>query len=125
PIGIIWLVVVVRLVREYPIALRQILNKHKLEEVVLDLNDEATLAVLHQGLQSSYPGSVIYVLNLLEQFEYKALPDTLVRLLSHPSPEVRQEVLQQIERLDLKIALPAVRWRLETENVLTLQESCL
>ncbi len=111
-----WIMVVIALVREYPVALSQALVTRRLGGATLALVDPSAVAVVHQQLQSPYPGAVIYALNLLEQVEDPSLVTVLPDLLDHPSPEVRQDALQRIERMGLAAAAGAVRRRVALES---------
>jgi AAA family ATP:ADP antiporter len=110
-----WILVAIRLGREYPVQLMQALAKRRLGGADLSLTDGSSVAVLQQGLQSSHPGAVIYSLNMLEAMEHESLVTCLQDLLAHPAPEVRQDVLERIERLGLTLALAAVGQRVALE----------
>jgi HEAT repeat protein len=67
---------------------------------------------------------VLYILDVLEQASHPILPESLMRLLDHPIPEVRQDVLIRIERLalagapvDTEALRHAVQQRLESESI--------
>jgi len=110
-----WILVAIRLGREYPVMLMQALAKRHLGGTELSLTDGSSVAVLQQALQSPHPGAVIYALNTLEAIEHESLADCLQGLLAHPIPEVRQDVLERITRLDLTSALAAVSQRVTLE----------
>jgi AAA family ATP:ADP antiporter len=112
---IAWILVAIRLGREYPVMLMQALAKRHLGGTELSLTDGSSVAVLQQALQSPHPGAVIYALNTLEAIEHESLADCLQGLLAHPIPEVRQDVLERIGRLDLTSALAAVSQRVMLE----------
>jgi AAA family ATP:ADP antiporter len=110
-----WILVAIRLGREYPVMLMQTLTKRRLDGTELSLGDGSSVAVLQQGLQSPHAGVVIYSLNMLEAMEHESLAACLQDLLTHPAPEVRQDVLERIGRLDLTSALAAVSQRVALE----------
>ena len=104
-----WITITISLVREYPAMLGQALAKRRLGAATLDLADPSTVAVLEQQIRSPYPDAVLYGVRLLEQLDEPALETILPALLEHPSPEVRQDALQRIARLEIASALPALR----------------
>ncbi len=110
-----WILVAIRMGREYPMMLTQALAKRRLDGAELSLTDGSSVAALQQALQSPHPGAVIYALNTLEAMGHESLADCLQDLFAHPTPEVRQDVLERIGRLDLTSALPAVSQRLALE----------
>ena len=86
-----WILVAIRLGREYPMMLMQALTKRRLAGAELSLTDGSSIAVLQQGLQSPHAGVAIYFLNMLEAMEHESLAACLQDLLTHPAPEVRQD----------------------------------
>jgi AAA family ATP:ADP antiporter len=116
-----WILVAIRLGREYPVMLMRALAKRRLDGAELSLTDGSSVAVLQQALQSPHPGAVIYALNTLEALEHESLATSLQDLLAHPAPEVRQDVLERIGRLDLTSALAAVSQRLTLEPSSTVR----
>ena len=70
-----WILIAIRLGREYPVVLVQALAKRRLGGAELSLTDGSSVAVLQQGLQSPHPGAVIYSLNMLEAMEHESLAD--------------------------------------------------
>ncbi|MDX1995515.1 MAG: Npt1/Npt2 family nucleotide transporter [bacterium] len=116
-IGLAWIGVSVLLMRAYPQALSQAIAKRRFGEAGLQVEDSVSMAVLHVGLNDPHPEAVIYTLNLIEQTE--ALPSMELRLasmLSHPSPDVRRDVLGRIRRHEFRGALPAVEALLVNET---------
>jgi ATP/ADP translocase len=110
-----WVGVAVLIGRGYPAMLTQALAKRRLGDARLSLADGSSAAVLEQGLRSPHAGVVVYALNLLEQIEHTSLSNFLEGLLAHPAPEVRQDALQRIERLQVTPALATVRQRVAQE----------
>jgi AAA family ATP:ADP antiporter len=110
-----WILVAIRLGREYPVMLTRALSKRRLDGTELSLVDGSSVAVLQHALQSPHPGAVIYSLNMLEAMEHESLATSLQDLLVHPTPEVRQDVLERIGRLDLTSSLAAVSQRVALE----------
>ncbi|HEY9076434.1 MAG TPA: HEAT repeat domain-containing protein [Anaerolineaceae bacterium] len=111
-----WLLVVLFLGREYKRVLVRALTQRSLVDFSLTQVDASSLAILQKGLDSPYPGEVIYFLDILEQSGDPAIDPALRKLISHPSPQVRQEALRRIERLHLTGALRRVRDRIKLES---------
>ena len=120
-----WIIVVVLLSQEYTAVLLQALNKRKLHEFSLSLADASSMAILEKGLESPHAGEVLYFLDMLERSEHESLETFLKKLLRHPAPEVRQDVLRRIERLGITSALKRVSTRLRLEGVPQVQGAAL
>ena len=95
-----WIIGSIWLSREYPVALSQAIAKRILsgENTDLSLNDASSLTVLRRSLDSSSPGEVIFSLDLLEKNNAERMKKSYHKLLQHPSPLVRKDVLERIER---------------------------
>lgn len=72
--------------------------------------------VLADALKSSHPGELIYLLKLMKDVSPPVWERGLLQNLAHPSPEVRQHVLREIEARQLEKALPALIQRLQEEQ---------
>jgi HEAT repeat protein len=112
---VIWLGVVTLLNREYSEALVKALNRRRFSGVTLSYRDGATVAILQQTLHSPRPTEVIYALNMLSNMQHEALDTFLTQLLSHPAPEVRQTVLDKIEKQRRTTLIAALTARLSAE----------
>lgn len=110
-----WIALASLLGREYPKRLLGAMRRRHLGPTDVRIDDGDTIAVLQRELLSSHPGAVLYAMDTLEAVKPEALIPALPILLDHPIPEVRQEVLQRIERLGLTGALPAIRQRVDEE----------
>lgn len=110
-----WAGAAIALAREYPHRLRQALAKRRLGAAPLTVMDGSTQAVLQRELRSPSPGVVSYALTMLEAMGRELVAACLPGLLDHPAPEVRQDVLQRIERLGVTDAAAAVRQRVAQE----------
>jgi len=108
PVGFSWVILValagwatagVLAYRRYSRALMDALKKRTLGDGDFSLNDESSIAVIRQNLDSDWPGDVIYGLTLLESAEHGSLADSLAHALSHPSPDVRRYSLSRVEAL--------------------------
>lgn len=115
-IALAWVVVGILLGRRYPGMLRNALTGRRLGGGDLTLVDESSLDILRAGLKSSHPGVVIYSMNLLQAVAGDSLAPHLPALLDHPAPEVRRDVLERIEQIDLTSALPAISQRAAVES---------
>jgi len=95
-----WIIGSIWVSREYPVALSQAIAKRVLigESTDLSLNDASSIAVLRRSLDSSNPGEVIFSLDLLEKNSVEQMKKAYHKLLQHPSPLVRKDVLARIER---------------------------
>jgi AAA family ATP:ADP antiporter len=112
-----WITVVLRLQFEYRRALSKALQKRTLYGMALSLYESSSIEVLLRGVQSRDAGEVLYSLNMLEQIEHPAVHTILLSLLSHPSSDVRSEVLLRIEQLEFSDARLGVAERIEQEQV--------
>lgn len=120
-----WILVVIALMREYPGILARALAKRHLGDETVSLADKSSVAILQQGLSNPYPEAVIYSMNVLEQLQPESLLTALPSLLSHPAPEVRQDALSRIERLQMTGSLEWIRMHLQDEKVPTVRVGML
>src|SRR5690606_37248288 len=97
-----------RTARMYPQQLQQALRNRALQGGQRVNLDATGLAILQASLAEPEPGPVIYALDTWQQLQPDQLPAHFPALLEHPSPVVQLEVLQRIERLAVRAALPAV-----------------
>ncbi|MBN2145893.1 MAG: HEAT repeat domain-containing protein [Anaerolineales bacterium] len=98
---VLWVLAAVFIGQEYHSKLTHAVNQRSLGSTGFSTADASSLAVLARGLESPNPGSVLYILDILEQANHPILQESLIRLLNHPVPEVRQDVLTRIEHLAL------------------------
>jgi ATP/ADP translocase/HEAT repeat protein len=124
-VAIAWIAVVVMLNSEYIAILTEALTSRRLTGIALSLEDNASIAILKRGLNSTRPGEVIYSMNMLEEIGHREFTDLLPGLLIHTASEVRQEVLARIERLYLTSAIDAVRDRAELDPVPQIRGAAL
>src|SRR3546814_15969054 len=64
-----------------------------------ELDNPQTQNILHKKLASQHPGEVLYAVDLLCRGNDAESANVLSNLLSHPVPEVRQEVYSRIESI--------------------------
>jgi ATP:ADP antiporter, AAA family len=120
-----WLGVAIMLGREYPRMLLKALTQRRLGELELSFTDESSLASLRQALNHPHPQVVLYALHLLAQNDSQVLPETLPILLSHSTPEVRQEAMRLIQHLELTPALKRVKDTLKTDPAPSVRAAAL
>ncbi|HVN53897.1 MAG TPA: Npt1/Npt2 family nucleotide transporter [Anaerolineaceae bacterium] len=111
-----WVAIAYALGREYPRRLAEAIRKRRLEFSTINLADPATVQILRQGLNNPHPGPVIYAANSLEETNPQDLALALPELLRHPSPDVRQNTYERIERLKPEAILPQLRAALKFET---------
>ncbi len=124
-IGLIWTVSAVFLGREYPKALLQALSKRRLGQNPLYGKDYSISALLKTSLTDRNAHDVLYLINLAAETDTVTLQQALPHILSHPSPEVRLDVLSRIEQLKLVSARPAMRSLLDTETDLNIRATAI
>jgi AAA family ATP:ADP antiporter len=113
-----WIAASARVYREYRRTLAEALRGRSLEGGDLSLIEEGFLVdILKAKLDGPHPGEIIYALDLLERKESEPIEPLLIDLLDHPSPEVRENVLSRVQRLEVALAFPAVKELVETDNV--------
>jgi hypothetical protein len=116
-IGAAWLAVIFLLSRGYLGALTRVITRRRLGDDANVLADPASVSLLKQRLQDSYPAVSIYALNRLEALDPACVLAELPALLRHPAPEVRREALLRVEQGRLSMLLDEVRsqYALETD----------
>jgi len=113
----IWVGVVIVINRAYPNMLIRALAKRGLNASRISVIDSSSLAILQQRLNSPHVEEVIYSLNILAEAEYEHLDTLLCDTLSHPAPEVRQDVLHRLEQRNVTSALPTIKQYLKDKAV--------
>ncbi|MBC7920105.1 MAG: cyclic nucleotide-binding domain-containing protein [Ferruginibacter sp.] len=119
-----WLVLLTLANRAYLRTLGEALANRLLRGSSLVLNDAASLELVRNKLRSDHPGEVLYAMSLLTKANLS--PDRfLAVLLTHPTPEVRQEALSQVECLKLTGLQTAVRERMNHEAVPAIRKTAI
>lgn len=92
----VWFFLIIKAKREYVNAFRRAIEKRTidLDEQALNLEDAAVFESFLKILEGKSERKILYVLNLLEDVENKGLIPHLENLISHPSPEIRVQVLR-------------------------------
>ncbi len=102
--------------REYSSALSKAIEKRHLGgDIDISMNDKAVVEVLKQKLDSENPIEVIYSLNMMEEADAPDFEARLARLVDHPDPGVRRDVLQRIEMRKISRMRDAVRNKIEAD----------
>lgn len=103
-----WIVLGVHAYRGYSSELVRALKARIVDSVTFTLEDEPSIAIVRSKLDSDNPADVIFCLSLLEKIEHKSLAESVLRLVDHPSQDVRTYAILAVGRLKLVAALPAV-----------------
>ena len=115
-IALAWIAVSLLVYREYKGSLVAIIRRQTLGEADLDLEDPATLAAIDRLLHSARTQDVRLALESLQGVGHPSFESHLLRLLAHPDPAIREDVLARIEAHRLLSAIPAVEDRVRIEN---------
>ena len=91
------------------------IQKRKLREMALTDLDNASLDLIKNGLQSSYPAEVFYCLNLLEEMEHPEITELIKQVLDNSNRDIRMDVLRRIALLDIQPLTNRVLGRIEQE----------
>ena len=94
----IWGYIIIQMKREYLNSFRVALEKRSidLEDQRVDLKDPAVLNSIISILKGNNERPILYALRLAEDSKSDLLVPHLSRLLSHPSPEIKTQVLGMI-----------------------------
>ena len=120
-----WTVFSAKAARGYTQVLLQALDHRSLRGFHFSLEDATTVALLEKGLVDDHPAAVIYCLNQIERAGSDRLDSDLLRLLAHPAPEVRIDVLQKLERRRPPHALGPVQSLLERDPAPAVRAAAL
>lgn len=113
---VVWVIAAFRAFQAYTATLSSALQKRTLQDTSLSFDDSSSIDVLKKKIKSTYPGEVLYALDLLEKVKSESLPVVLVDLADHAEKRVRVEVLKRIANYRTTQALPVVRALLETDS---------
>jgi ATP/ADP translocase/HEAT repeat protein len=91
-----WIVLAIRLKREYVTAFRTSLARRDIDIAALteEVQDQAGLSVLHQVLSGNDERETLYALELLQGTDDKALMEPVIQLASHQSAPIRAAALK-------------------------------
>lgn len=120
-----WMAASARAYREYRRTLAEALRGRSLEGESLSLDEGSLVDILKARLEGPHPGEIIYALDLLEKQDSEPIETMLIDLLDHPSPEVREDVLSRVQRLEVALAFPAVKELVESDNVPKVRAAAL
>ena len=111
-----WLILALVVHRKYRKALSKAVERPTFGGGPLLPDDEKTERIILAGLDDADPSRVLHSLNLLEQASSKPVGPHLLRLLDHPTPEVRRETAARIEKARPSDLADAVESRIESEG---------
>src|SRR5688572_14090208 len=103
-----WAALGVRAGRGYADALVRALRGRIVDDTPFVYGDARSLAILKGTLAGPRPGDVLFALGMLEKAGDPEAPAIVVRLLDHPSAEVRRAMLARVGESGTSAALPAV-----------------
>ena len=97
----VWVFVAVLLKREYSRTFRSTLTKRAIdaEEIRVQLQDGSSIDEVASVLAGGDRRQILFVLELLADARDARLAEPLLKLLSHPSPEVRRSALNRLTSL--------------------------
>jgi HEAT repeat protein len=124
-VAIAWATLSLMLRREYTVRLTRALTARRLGGGGLSLDDQSSIRILDQGLESASAGQVMYSLDMIEESRHPSLEVKLIQLLQHPDPLVRGHAISKIERLAPANAATAIAQRLAMEEVSEVKAALL
>jgi len=110
-----WILVGIVVRKHYLSNLVVNIQKRKLGEMALTDLDNASLDLIKNGLQSSYPAEVFYCLNLLEEMEHPEITELIKQVLDNSNQDIRMDVLRRIALLNIQPLTNRVLGRIEQE----------
>ncbi|MEK7989672.1 MAG: MFS transporter [Thiotrichaceae bacterium] len=103
-------------IREYRKALTTALSQRGLIGTDLSLDDNFSVQILENGLQSHRPKEILYCLKLLEEVKHHHLKRHLFRLIHHEDEEVREGAYSVLERSGYEEGFLSLKRRLAIED---------
>ncbi len=103
-------------IREYRKALTTALSRRGLIGTDLSLDDNFSVQILENGLQSHRPKEILYCLKLLEEVKHHRLRRHLFRLIHHENEEVREGAYNALERMGYEEGFISLKNRLTIEE---------
>ncbi|WP_353570039.1 Npt1/Npt2 family nucleotide transporter [Candidatus Albibeggiatoa sp. nov. BB20] len=103
-------------IREYRKALTTALSRRGLIGTDLSLDDNFSVQILENGLQSHRPKEILYCLKLLEEVKHHHLKRHLFRLIHHENEEVREGAYSVLERSGYEEGFLSLKRRLAIED---------
>jgi HEAT repeat protein len=101
--------------RDYREVLREALAERRIDADATELDPDTVREI--ERVMATGPAPVVsYALDLLAAADAETYPEQLIELVGHPVEQVRLDVLDRIEALDLVEAVPAIRARLPAEG---------
>ncbi len=121
----VWIPLAVFTFREYGAALLKALQKRTIDRMSFSFEDEESLQLVRSQLESERAPDVLFALDLLEKAEHRSYDSDLIRLVGHPSADVRRHVLLLIEGRKSTGASKAVARCVERETVPAVRAAAL
>jgi len=124
-----WVVVASRLRNEYVEAIRDSIQKHRIDTeqaaLAATILDRSARKVVTSRLDTKEPGELLYALDLLEVDRSAASHPSLHALLGHPSPDVRRRVVALLTTAGDRAAEPQVEALLRDPDLSVRTEALL
>jgi AAA family ATP:ADP antiporter len=98
----IWVALIHLVKREYVGSFRQAIEKRSvnLEELTVNVNDASVREMLERILEGENSKQILYVLQILEETNVEEIAPFLNRLIAHPAPVVKAQVLRMAAPMD-------------------------
>ncbi|MBV1877656.1 MAG: HEAT repeat domain-containing protein [Pseudomonadales bacterium] len=113
---VLWVVLGFSIRRLYLANLTASIQKRKLGSFSLAQLDKESMEIILRGLCSPYPAEVFYCLDLLEEMDHPEIIQNIQLALQSDNTEVRINVLQRIDRLNVTALAPHVLELVQREN---------
>jgi AAA family ATP:ADP antiporter len=124
-----WIAIAGRLRREYVEAIRDSIQKHRIDTeqaaLAATILDRSARKVVTTRLEAKEPGELLYALDLLEVDRSAASLPALHALLDHPSADVRRRVIGLLAVSDDRTVAPKVETLLRDEDLSVRTEALL
>lgn len=110
-----WVSFIPKINKEYLRALEEVVKKRVVEGGAVELGTPQTRDIIYKKLRSEHPGEVLYAIDLLCKNEDLERAQAVVDLLSHPLPEVRQEIYSRVELIKLASLRERIKEKMREE----------
>lgn len=92
----IWITLIQRVRREYVNSFRQAIEKRSvdLEDLTVNVNDASVQQIIRRVLEGNNSHQILYILQLFENSPGETILPYVERLISHPSNEVKAQILR-------------------------------
>lgn len=113
---VLWMILVIRVEKEYLKELTDALRKKYLHGVDLEIKDEKTMRLFKETLSRQEEHSSIFILGMIEKYYEPALDKLVMSGLASVSPNIKAAALEVIENKRIVSAFPEVKKIMECEN---------